>query len=82
MKRDTKKPPKRLTAEEFDRRAEAGEDLADQFDWEIATKTITIEFPIWMLNALMSEAKRQGIGRTALVKVWLAERLDELKKAG
>jgi len=82
MKRDTKKKPKKLTAKEFDRLAEAGEDLADQFDWENGSKTITIDFPIWMLSSLMVEAKRQGIGRTALIKVWLAERLDELKKTG
>lgn len=82
MRRNIKKKPKQLTTEEFDRRAEAGEDLADQFDWDTATKTITVDFPIWMLHALMIEAKRQGIGRTALIKVWLAEKLDELKKAG
>ena len=80
MKRDTKKKPKKLTAEEFDKFAEAGADLADQFDWEQGAKTITIDFPVWMLSALMTEAKRQGIGRTALIKVWLTERLDELKK--
>ena len=80
MKRDIKSKHKKLTAEEFDRKAEAGEDLADQFDWQISTKTITIDFPFWMLNRLMMEAKRQGIGRTALIKVWLTERLDSLKK--
>lgn len=80
MKNDTKSKPKKLSAEEFDQRAQAGEDLADQFDWNKATKTITIDFPIWMLSALMKEAKRQGIGRTALIKVWLIERLDILKK--
>ncbi len=82
MKNDTKSKHKKLTAEEFDRRAEAGEDLADQFDWNLATKTITVDFPVWMLTALMMEAKRQGIGRTALIKVWLTERLDSLKNEG
>ncbi|OGQ02440.1 MAG: hypothetical protein A3D19_09060 [Deltaproteobacteria bacterium RIFCSPHIGHO2_02_FULL_38_15] len=81
MKKDIKSKPKKLTAEEFDRRAQAGEDLASQFDWDKSTKTITIDFPFWMLNALMMEAKRQGIGRTALIKVWLTEKLDTLKKA-
>lgn len=82
MKKDAKKKIKRLTAKEFDCRAEARGDLVDQFDRDMSTKAITIDFPIWMLNALMSEAKRQGIGRTALIKVWLTERLDELKKVG
>ena len=80
MKSDIKNKHKKLTAEEFDRKAQAGEDLADQFDWDKASKTITVDFPIWMLTALMMEAKRQGIGRTALIKVWLTERLDSLKK--
>lgn len=81
MKSDIKNKHKKLTAEEFDLRAQAGEDLADQFDWDRATKTITIDFPTWMLSALMMEARRQGIGRTALIKVWLTEKLDTLKKA-
>lgn len=81
MKNDTTNKRKKLTAKEFDLKAEAGEDLADQFDWDKATKTITIDFPTWMLSALMMEAKRQGIGRTALIKVWLTEKLDVLKKA-
>ena len=80
MKSDIKNKHKKLTAEEFDLKAQAGEDLADQFDWDKASKTITVDFPIWMLTALMMEAKRQGIGRTALIKVWLTERLDSLKK--
>lgn len=37
MKKDTKKKPKKLTAKEFDRIAEAGSDLADQFDWDTGT---------------------------------------------
>lgn len=81
MKKSTmKKSKKKLTAEEFDRRAEAGEDLADQFDWDSSTKTITVEFPTWILSALMVEAKRQGIGRTSLIKVWITEKIDALKQ--
>lgn len=80
MRKGTMKKSKvKLTAKEFDRRAEAGEDLADQFDWDASTKPITVEFPVWILNELMTEAKRRGIGRTSLIKVWITEKLDSMK---
>lgn len=75
-----KKKHKRLTTKEFDRRAETGKDLADKFDWDKNSNTINMILPEWMSYALKIEADRQGINRNALIKNWLAERLEKLKK--
>jgi predicted DNA binding CopG/RHH family protein len=70
------------TAEELDRRFDAGEDLESLgFDLSKATrpgletKRINIDLPTNFLEALDEEAARRGITRQSLIKVWLYERL-------
>jgi hypothetical protein len=70
------------TAEELDRRFDAGEDLQSLgFDLSKATrpglegKRINIDLPADFLEALDKEAARRGITRQSLIKVWLYERL-------
>jgi len=73
---------KTITAEEFDRRFDDGEDMADYIDWSTARrpglepKRVNVDFPQWMVAKLDREAKRLGITRQALIKTWLADRLD------
>ena len=75
---------KEISAEEFDRLFDAGEDLTPYLDLSSArrpnqeTKPINIELPQWMLNALDREAKHLGITRQSLIKTLLSR---ELKKA-
>ena len=73
---------KTSTAEEFDRRFDDGEDMADHIDWEsgrtpdVLPKRVNVDFPLWMVIKLDREAKRRGISRQALIKVWVSDRLD------
>ena len=73
---------KTITAEEFDRRFDDGEDMGDYIDWNSAhrpnlePKRVNVDFPRWMVAGLDREAKRRGITRQALIKMWLADRLD------
>ena len=73
---------KSISVEEFDRRFDDGEDMAEYIDWTSAKrpnlepKRINVDFPQWMVNALDREAKRLGITRQALIKTWVANRLD------
>ena len=73
---------KPTSAEEFDRRFDDGEDMADFVDWSSARrpglepKRVNVDFPQWMVARLDAEAKRRGVTRQALIKMWLAERLD------
>ena len=41
-------------------------------------KRINIDFPTWMVESLDKEAKHIGVSRQAVIKMWLAERLQEL----
>jgi hypothetical protein len=73
---------KRISAEEFDRRFDDGEDMGDYIDWSSARrpglelKRVNVDFPQWMVDDLDREAKRRGVTRQALIKMWLSDRLD------
>ena len=71
---------------ELDRLFDAGEvDVLSYFDTSKArrinrdTQRFNLDTPAWMVNALDAEATRIGVTRQALVKMWLAERLGQIK---
>ena len=74
---------KTASADELDRRFDAGEDMGDYFDWSSARrpglelKRVNVDFPQWMIARLDREAKRRGVTRQALIKMWLSDRLDQ-----
>ncbi|MEA2050198.1 MAG: CopG family transcriptional regulator [Campylobacterota bacterium] len=41
-------------------------------------KRINIDFPSWMVKSLDKEAKHIGVSRQAVIKMWIAQRLQEL----
>jgi len=73
---------KTISPEEFDRRFDDGEDMGDYIDWNsvrrpnLEIKRVNVDFPQWMIAGLDREAKRRGVTRQALIKMWLADRLD------
>jgi hypothetical protein len=69
-----------ISAEEFDRRFDDGEDMADFIIQESASKKVLVDFPVKFLAELDKEAAKIGIARTALIKVWLKEKLDSKKE--
>lgn len=72
-----------MKAQEFDEKFESGEDLTDDLDFSKArrvnqeSKRVNIDFPTWVVEGLDKQAKRLGITRQALVKVWIAEKLKD-----
>ena len=73
-----------MKAKEFDRKFYEGEtDIVDELDLSTASRPnqrprrVNIDFPAWMIASLDREARRLGITRQAIIKVWLAERLEE-----
>jgi hypothetical protein len=36
-----------------------------------------VDFPLWMIHLLDKEAKRLGVPRQSIIKVWVAERLEK-----
>lgn len=41
-------------------------------------KRVNIDFPAWMVDSLVREAKHIGVSRQAVIKMWLAEKLQRL----
>jgi hypothetical protein len=75
-----------MKATELDQRFDAGEDISEVVDWNSARRInqeprrVNVDFPAWMVASMDQEADRLGISRQALIKVWIAERLE--RKAG
>ena len=74
MKKLSKQPE---GAAEFDRYFE-DHDVADLLDTK--TKRVNIDFPPSVLRRLDLKAHQLGLTRQALVKYWIAERLEILTK--
>jgi len=74
-----------MKAEEFDKLFDEGKDIAHLLDLSSARrpnqelKRVNVDFPIWMVNKLDREAKRLGVTRQSIIKIWLAERLERLR---
>jgi hypothetical protein len=44
----------------------------------LVQKRVNVDFPEWMIQALDREARRLGVTRQSLIKVWIAERLEKV----
>lgn len=72
---------KKITAKEFDRRFDAGEDISDYVDWKAARRPgreaqrVNVDFPAWMVAAMDKEAARLGVSRQALIKFVMNDHL-------
>lgn len=70
-----------MKAEEFDKKFDNGEDILEYLDIEKARrpgleqKRVNVDFPNWMIKSLDKEAKRLGVTRQSIIKIWIAERL-------
>ena len=71
-----------MKAEELDQKFDEGEDVLEYFDRStlkrpgLEPQAIEVSFPQWMVAALDKEAQKLGIQREAVIKLWLAERLQ------
>jgi hypothetical protein len=57
------------------------EDIDHLIDWSSAKrieapKRVNVDFPAWMVRGLDAQAKKRGVTRQALIKMWLADRLE------
>ncbi|HEX9593675.1 MAG TPA: CopG family antitoxin [bacterium] len=70
-----------MKAKDLDRKFDAGEDISEYLDLSKATrpgqeqKRVNVDFPVWMIQSLDKEARRLGVPRQTIIKVWIAERL-------
>jgi hypothetical protein len=76
-----------MKAKELDKEFDEGEGIIEQLDLSKAKrpnqeqKRVNVDFPIWMIRLLDKEAKRLGVPRQSIIKIWLAERLNKAAAA-
>lgn len=74
---------KAIKAKEIDRKFDEGEDISKYLDLskirrpEQEQKRVNVDFPLWMIQLLDKEARRLGVSRQSIIKVWVAERLEK-----
>jgi hypothetical protein len=72
-----------MKAKKFDSDFDSGKDVTSALDLSKARrplqeqKRVNVDFPTWMIDSLDREASRLGVTRQSIIKVWLAERLEQ-----
>ena len=72
-----------MKAKEIDKKFDSGENITEFLDLTNARrpgqvqKRVNVDFPVWMIHDLDKEARRLGVPRQSLIKIWIAERLKE-----
>ena len=72
-----------MKAKELDKKFDDGEDISKYYDITKARrpgqeqKRVNVDFPVWMIQLLDKEARRLGVPRQSIIKVWGAERLQK-----
>jgi hypothetical protein len=74
----------KVKAKEFDRKFDSGEDVTAFLDRSKARrpgqeqKRVNVDFPVWMIESLDREARRLGVTRQSIIKVWIAQCLERV----
>ena len=73
-----------MKAKNFDKKFDDNqEDIINDLDLSTAKrpnqtqKRVNVDFPVWIIDSLDKEARRVGVTRQSIIKIWLAERLEE-----
>jgi hypothetical protein len=72
-----------MKASEFDKKFDDSENVITELDISLArrpgeeARRINVDFPAWMVASLDREARRLGVTRQSIIKMWLAERLQQ-----
>ena len=74
-----------MKAKKFEQQFDEGVDITASLDLSKAKrvlqeqKRVNVDFPTWMIDSLDREARKLGVTRQSIIKVWLAERLEMLQ---
>ena len=75
-----------MKANEFDKKFESETDIVSSLDLSKAKrpmldqKRVNVDFPLWMIESMDREANRLGVTRQSIIKIWLAERLEQINR--
>ena len=72
-----------MKAKDLDKIFDEGRNITQHLDLSKARraeqdqKRVNVDFPVWMIHSLDREAKRIGVPRQSIIKIWVAERREE-----
>ncbi len=72
-----------MKATKFDQKFDAGESVLRELDLKkahrpgVQARRVNVDFPAWMVESIDRHARRFGITRQSLIKMWLAEKLGQ-----
>jgi hypothetical protein len=72
-----------MKSSDFDKAFDAGEDVTKHLAvrkarrLNLEQRRVNVDFPVWMIEALDQEARRRGVTRQSIIKMWLSDRLQE-----
>jgi hypothetical protein len=72
-----------MKAKALDQKFDSGVSIIDDLDLTkvrrpiLEQRRINLDLPIWMIESLDRESKRLGVTRQSVIKVWVAERLEQ-----
>ena len=75
-----------MKAKKFDSEFESGKDITGALDLSKISRPnqeqrrVNVDFPSWMIESLDKEASRLGVTRQSIIKIWLAERLENVAR--
>jgi hypothetical protein len=75
-----------MKAKSLDKKFDEGQDISSHLDLSKAKrslqdqKRVNVDFPTWMIDSLDKEASRLGVTRQSIIKIWLAEKLEQSNK--
>ncbi|MEE8585827.1 MAG: CopG family transcriptional regulator [Acidobacteriota bacterium] len=76
-----------MRAKDLDRLFDEGTDIVEFLDLGRARRPghkqrrVNVDFPVWMIELLDRQARRLGVARQSVIKMWIAERLQAEKMA-
>lgn len=72
-----------MTAREFERRFDEGEDITPYIDESsirrpgLEARRVNVDFPEWIIQKLDLQSKMIGVSRQSLIKLWVSERVQQ-----
>ena len=71
-----------MKAKDFEKQFDEDVDITESLDLSNTRrvlqqqKRVNVDFPTWIVESLDREAGKLGVTRQSIIKVWLAERLE------
>jgi hypothetical protein len=72
-----------MKAKDFDKKFDKGDDVSKYLNMSKARrprqeqKRVNVDFPVWIIRLLDKEAKRLGVPRQSIIKVWVVEHIEK-----